>query len=559
MPSWSNRPNGDSSLGRSVGGEAFSSAADFDDPRLALRPIIFIVLALSEIILTSALIDLPHGVRPWSNPAVFVKWLARISILASIAFALIAWPRRGELLEAWSTSARQASWRPAVLVNLGLFPLLIYASVTLAGFDPQDTEPHWYWGYSILLLTLAASLALVFAPLSFWRGLVKTAPIEILLALTAAGFVLLAGELSKESWDSLSAATLVLSHWFLGLYEANPFLDMQNMHLGAEDFRVTILAGCSGYEGIGVVVVFMSIYLCVFRHHLRFPNALILLPAAIVAIWILNSMRIAALVSIGAHVSPTIALTGFHSWAGWIMVLSVTVGIMAGAPLMPYLWKSSDRRSRAADDPNDRYVFAFLAPFAALMAASIVAAAFAQEDQWLYTLKVVAVGATLWWFRDVYIGLISTVSPVSVAAGIIIGVLWIATDPKLDAETPLGPWLASLPAWLALLWVALRAFGSVFLVPIAEELAFRGYLYRALSTMRFEAFGPVQFRWFALIASSLAFGILHERWLAATLSGVVYALLMYRSNKLSDPIAAHMASNAAIVVWSVSTEQWTLL
>ena len=34
---------------------------------------------------------------------------------------------------------------------------------------------------------------------------------------------------------------------------------------------------------------------------------------------------------------------------------------------------------------------------------------------------------------------------------------------------------------------------------------------------------------------------------------------MYRSNKLADPIAAHMASNAAIVVWSISTEQWALL
>jgi CAAX prenyl protease-like protein len=193
------------------------------------------------------------------------------------------------------------------------------------------------------------------------------------------------------------------------------------------------------------------------------------------------------------------------------------------------------------------------------MAASIVASAFAPEDQWLYTLKVVAVGVTLWWFRDVYAGLISTVSPVSVAVGLIIGVLWIATDPQLDAETPLGPWLASLPASLALLWLALRTLGSVVLVPIAEELAFRGYLYRALSTMRFEALGPVEFRWFALIASSLAFGILHERWLAASLAGAVYALLMYRSNKLADPIAAHMASNAAIVVWSISTEQWALL
>ncbi len=550
MPSWSGRP---------VEGEAIPLAAHVKAPHFASRFATVLILIVGEVIFATALLDLPHGLTPWSNPAIFVKWLGRFSILAAIAFALIAWPRREELLQTWSASARQHNWTAAVLANLCAVALLVLASIALSNSHPQATELYWFWGYSFLLVCTGASLALLAAPLAFWQNLVKTAPIEILLALIAAGFVLLAGELSKESWESLSAATMYLSHWLLELYEANTFLDAQNWLLGAEDFRVRILADCSGYEGAGLIAAFLSIYLWVFRSHLKFPNALLLLPAGIIVVWILNSVRIAVLVSIGAHVSPTIALTGFHSWAGWITLLMVTVGVMVAAPQTPYLWKSTGHQLRVADDSNDRYVFAFLAPFAALMAASIVASAFAPADQWLYTLKVVAVGATLWWFRDVYIRLISSVSPVSVAVGLIIGVLWIATDPKFDAETPLGPWLASLPVSLAFLWLALRAFGSVVLIPIAEELAFRGYLYRALSFKRFEAFGPVEFRWFALIASSLAFGILHERWLAASLAGAVYALLMYRSNKLADPIAAHMASNAAIVVWSIFTEQWTLL
>jgi exosortase E/protease (VPEID-CTERM system) len=550
MPSWSGRP---------VEGETIPPAAHLNAPYLASRFATVLVLIVGEVIFATALLDLPHGLTPWSNPAIFVKWLGRFSILAAISFALIAWPRREELLQTWRVSTWQHNWGAAVLANLCAFVLLVLASIALSDSNPQATEPYWFWGYSFLLVCTGASLALIAAPLSFWQNLVKTAPVEIFLALIGAGFILLAGELSKESWESLSAATMYLSHWILELYEANTFLDMQSKLLGAEDFRVRILADCSGYEGVGLIVAFLSIYLWVFRSHLKFPNALLLLPAGIIVIWILNSVRIAVLVSIGAHISPTIALTGFHSWAGWITLLVVTVGVMVAAPQTHYFWKSTGRQLDAADDSNDRYVFAFLAPFAALMAASIVASAFAPADQWLYSLKVVAVGITLWWFRDVYTSLTSTVSPVSVGTGLIIGVLWIATDPGLDAETPLGPWLAGLPASLAFLWLAIRALGSVVLVPIAEELAFRGYLYRALSFMRFEALGPVQFRWFALIASSLAFGILHERWLAATLAGAVYALLMYRSNKLADPIAAHMASNAAIVVWSISTEQWTLL
>lgn len=550
MPSW---------LRKAAGDETFPSAAGSIEPRLTRRVATFIVISASEVILASSVYDAPSGLLNWSNPILYAKWLALTGLLAFVAFALIAWPRRGQIAQIWRGSAQQQNWGAAIFANLSLFAMLLLATITLFQSDPQATDLYWYWAYSFLLLATGGSLALIAAPLSFWQELAKTAPMEIVLALIGAGFVLLAGELSRESWDSLSSATLVISHWFLELYEANPYLDTQNRILGAEDFRVQIWPPCSGYEGISLIVVFFSIYLWVFRSQLRFPNALILLPAGIVMVWVLNSARIALLVSVGAHISPVIAMNGAHSWFGWIMFLALTIGIMTVVPQIQYLWRSTGRRSQAAKESNDRYVLACLAPFAALMAASIVASAFAPEDQWLYTLKVAAVGATLWWFRDVYTDLISTVSPISVAAGLIIGVLWIATDPKLDAEAPLELWLMSLPASLAFLWLALRAFGSVVLVPMAEELAFRGYLYRALSCMRFEALGPVQFRWFALIASSLAFGLLHERWLAATLTGIVYALLMYRTSKLSDPIAAHMASNAAIVAWSIATEQWTLL
>ena len=553
MPSWPRRDADDVD---------FPPAVDLSDSRIPMRLLTFFILTISEIFLASFVYDSPRALPDWQNPILYANRLALIGLLAFAAFALVAWPRRGQIAQVWRGLAQRQNWGAAVLTNLILFAMLLLARVTLAQSDPQPADLYLYWGYSFLLLAVGASLAPIAAPISFWRYLLKTAHLEIFLALTGAIFIVFAGELFKESWDSLAAGTLALSHWFLGLYESNIYLDTQNRILGAEDYRVWISAQCSGIEGIGLVVTFLSIYLWIFRSHLRFPNALLLLPVGVAAIWALNSVRIALLVSIGAHISPTIATGGAHSWVGWIMFLVVTVGIMAAVPNIRYFWTSTDPRSQTADhseNSNDRYVFAFLAPFAALMASSIVASAFAPADQWLYTLKVVAVGATLWWFRDVYSSLISSVSPVSVAAGLIIGVLWIATDPNLDAETPLGPWLASLPASLAFLWLAIRAFGSVVLVPIAEELAFRGYLYRALSFMRFEALGPVQFRWFALIASSLAFGILHERWLAASLAGAVYALLMYRSNKLADPIAAHMASNAAIVVWSISTEQWALL
>jgi CAAX prenyl protease-like protein len=201
----------------------------------------------------------------------------------------------------------------------------------------------------------------------------------------------------------------------------------------------------------------------------------------------------------------------------------------------------------------------FLAPFVALLATSILESAFAPHNQWLYAVKVAAIAGVLWRFRASYAPLLKGASPSSVFIGLGVGIAWIVTDPHAGSETPLGAWIASLSVWMAAIWIAVRAIGSVALVPIAEEFAFRGYLARVLVSSRFESVGFGEFRWVAFIGSSLAFGVVHQRWMAAFLAGVVYALLMYRTKRLADPIAAHAASNAALMLWAVVAWQWSLL
>src|SRR4029077_3982157 len=89
------------------------------------------------------------------------------------------------------------------------------------------------------------------------------------------------------------------------------------------------LRECSGYEGIGLIICFLSLYCVLMRRKLRFPHALALFPLGVAAVWMLNAARIAPLVSIGHHVSPVLALNGFHSQAGWIAFLTVAFVIIA--------------------------------------------------------------------------------------------------------------------------------------------------------------------------------------------------------------------------------------
>jgi exosortase E/protease (VPEID-CTERM system) len=489
----------------------------------------------------------------------FTRTCWQLAIVAFPLFFKVAWPRRDLVLHLYNQTAGDARRRHALYINVSLFLLLMLTRLALASVS--EVKTYQLAVYTVLLLATGGSLALVAAPFRFWRALAASLPAEIAIAGVGSTMVLGAARLTQDSWDTLSNATLSLSHWLLSLYERDVVLDQAQRVLGVGDFTVRVLAECSGYEGIGLICVFLAIYMWAFRASLRFPHALVLLPFGVGAIWLLNGVRIAALVSIGAHISPAVAVEGFHSQGGWIAFLVIACSVIAISQKVPFFMAgaAAGSRSREGTSGGAQLTLVYLAPFMALMAASVVSSAAEPYDHWLYALKVVMIGAALWWYRDAYLPLLGGASLISLTVGVLVGAIWIMTDPAPSADTPLGVWIASLPIWIVFLWIALRAIGAIILVPIAEELAFRGYLHRALISFRFETVRQDEFRLLALAGSSLAFGMMHQRWIAAMLAGAIYALLMYRTNRLSDAIVAHAASNALIILWAIAAQQWSLL
>jgi exosortase E/protease (VPEID-CTERM system) len=154
-------------------------------------------------------------------------------------------------------------------------------------------------------------------------------------------------------------------------------LDLAQRVLRVGDFTVRVLAECSGYEGIGLICVFLAIYKWAFRASLRFPHVLVLLPFGVAAIWLLNGVRIAALVSIGAHISPAVAVEGFHSQGGWIAFLVVACSVIAVSQNVPFFMAgpAAGSRSRGGTSGGAQLTLVYLAPFMALMAASVVSSA----------------------------------------------------------------------------------------------------------------------------------------------------------------------------------------
>ena len=146
----------------------------------------------------------------------------------------------------------------------------------------------------------------------------------------------------------------------------------------------------------------------------------------------------------------------------------------------------------------------------------------------------------------------------AVAGGVFLR--WMLLEPRTDdQQTELAMGIARLSTEWAAVWLAFRVFGSVILTPLAEELAFRGYLLRKLIAADFERVCSDQLIWLSLIVSSVLFGLLHgERWLAGTLAGMVYALVLSRRGQLGDAVLAHVTTNGLIAIWVLIQGRWVL-
>lgn len=111
---------------------------------------------------------------------------------------------------------------------------------------------------------------------------------------------------------------------------------------------------------------------------------------------------------------------------------------------------------------------------------------------------------------------------------------------------------------MIVVWFAFRVIGTVVTVPIAEELAFRGYLLRKLVSSDFENVAPTRFTWFSFLGSSIVFGLLHQSFLAGTLAGAGFALAIYYRGNLVDAVVAHMTANALIAATAIGLSWWRL-
>ena len=105
--------------------------------------------------------------------------------------------------------------------------------------------------------------------------------------------------------------------------------------------------------------------------------------------------------------------------------------------------------------------------------------------------------------------------------------------------------------------LALRSMRAVLIVPIVEELFWRGWLMRWLERSDFESapLGHYDRRSFWLVA--VLFAMEHgPYWDVGFLAGAGYNWWMVRTGRLSDLILAHAVTNACLCAFVIATGRW---
>jgi CAAX prenyl protease-like protein len=119
--------------------------------------------------------------------------------------------------------------------------------------------------------------------------------------------------------------------------------------------------------------------------------------------------------------------------------------------------------------------------------------------------------------------------------------------------------LARLSSGQRAAWIVTRTVAAVLTVPLAEELAFRGYIARRIMSADVESVSFHSLSLVAVLVSSLAFGILHGRmWLAGILAGVVFAVVAKLRGRLGEAVAAHATANLLIALWVIARGDYSL-
>ncbi len=206
---------------------------------------------------------------------------------------------------------------------------------------------------------------------------------------------------------------------------------------------------------------------------------------------------------------------------------------------------------------------AYIAPFAVFIALRWLPF----PPEWLAPVRFILVALTLLVFSRRVLPRSISLPVGSVLLGAAVMAIWIAPDLLWHGYRESWPFhngfvgmaRSSLPTRLksSALFVAVRVMESALLVPVLEELFWRGWLMRWMVHADFERVPVGEYRASSFWTVAILFAIEHgPYWDVGLIAGVAYNCWCMRTRSLADCMLAHAVTNALLAGYVLLFGQW---
>jgi len=232
-------------------------------------------------------------------------------------------------------------------------------------------------------------------------------------------------------------------------------------------------------------------------------------------------------------------------------------------------------------------VWPFVAPFFLFMLFLVVEGWFPDQHYLFYPVKSLAVGAVILGSWRLLPSLRPTLPVLSMLVGVLGVVLWIGLDPWSIQLNSLSDWIYNravhvigldswqvhddgpligrnpfqlYPASEAWILFGFRVLGISLVVPVMEELFWRGFLMRWLIKEEFTTVPLGTYQPFSFWLTTAFFAGVHgAEWPLAVIVGILYGGWFVRTKSLGNIMLAHGVTNLLLALYCLMANDWHFL
>ena len=218
------------------------------------------------------------------------------------------------------------------------------------------------------------------------------------------------------------------------------------------------------------------------------------------------------------------------------------------------------------EDSAQKATIGYIAPFFTFVGIMAVERVIPLPPQWLYSIRFFVVLGVILAVSRPYLSFRPSYPLVSMFIGVVVFGIWVGPDIAFGYrhhwlfENPItGSAVSTLPPWLKgnIKFIILRTVSSTLLVPVLEELFWRGWMMRWLIDTRFQRVPLGKYSPFAFWVVALLFASEHgPYWEVGLAAGIIYNSWMVRTRNLADCMLAHAVTNGVLSVYVLFTGQW---